>query len=133
MLGFRPVRIRRRLTRLFMSRRERELREMYLSLQEVTSATDMGTVLTGVAARAAAAFAAKDGVIMIRRGDDLRTYSSMKTKMEPVANAIDARQLTKVRDLPHLLFRKEPCHRDVDANRRGERRRRAQRLNHAEK
>jgi signal transduction histidine kinase len=90
------------LIRLTRARHERQLRAMYDSMKEVSSASDVKAVLTTVARRAADALGAADGVIMIRHGDDLRAYSGTKLHVEPVANAIGLRAFASEAELPSV-------------------------------
>ena len=93
-------RIRTDLVRLMQGRRERRRRDLTRSLRELSSALDLKTVLTELARQAAEALGAIDGVIMIRRGEDLRTYSS--TQVEPLANAMGRGAFANGRELPSV-------------------------------
>jgi signal transduction histidine kinase len=88
--------------RIARVRHERQLRAMYASMKEVSSASDVKAVLTTVARRAAHALGAADGVIMIRHGDDLRAYSGTKLNVEPIANAIGLRAFSSEAELPSV-------------------------------
>lgn len=89
-------------TSVLLVRRDRLQRAMYASLREVASSADVRAVLTTVARRAADALGAIDGVVMIRRGDDLRTYTPARTRIEPLANAIGLSAFTAQRELPSV-------------------------------
>jgi signal transduction histidine kinase len=86
------------LGRLLPSKRRRVRRP---ALTDATT-SDIKTALTGVAQRAAAALGAIDGVVMIRRGDDLRVYSASKERVEPLANAMGRGAFAGERDLPSV-------------------------------
>ena len=94
------TRARRVYDRLLISRRVRSLREMYESLHEVTNGTDLPTALTTLASTAANALGASDGAVMIRKDDDLRTYS--KLRVEPMANAMGRRAFVAGAELPSV-------------------------------
>ena len=85
--------------RLFVTRRARALRA---TLQETLRTSDTKTALTNIAHAAANALGAIDGVVMIRRGDDLRVYSSSKEQVEPIANAMGRGAFSGERELPSV-------------------------------
>jgi K+-sensing histidine kinase KdpD len=68
----------------------------------VESAGDIKTALTYVAHAAAETLGAIDGVVMIRRGDDLRVYSSSKEHVEPLANAMGRGAFSEDLELPSV-------------------------------
>ena len=83
-------------------RRDHRQRAMYASLIAVSSSSDVRAVLTTVARRAADGLGAIDGVVMIRHGEDLRTYSGTRLNVEPVANAIGLGAFTASNELPSV-------------------------------
>lgn len=84
-------------------RRERELLELYRSLKEISSSPDVKTVLTTVAAHAAQAIGAKDAVVMIRSGEDLRTFSGIDADVQPIANVLGRQAFEQEPPLPSVV------------------------------
>jgi signal transduction histidine kinase len=85
--------------RLFIQRRTRVVRD---ALRRDLATADIKTALTHIAQAAAAALGAIDGVVMIRRGDDLRVFSASKERVEPIANAMGRGAFSDDRELPSV-------------------------------
>jgi signal transduction histidine kinase len=85
--------------RLFAKRRTRIVRD---DLRRELATADIKTALTHIAQAAASSLGAIDGVVMIRRGDDLRVFSSSKEHVEPIANAMGRGAFADDRELPSV-------------------------------
>jgi len=72
------------------------------SRTKLRDASDLKTALSSIGHEAAKALGAVDGVVMIRRGDDLRVYSSSIEHVEPIANAMGRGAFAEERELPSV-------------------------------
>jgi signal transduction histidine kinase len=84
------------------ARQQKQLRDMYAAMKQASPSPDLQSMLTMVARRAADVLGANDGVVMIRHGDDLRTYSGIRQGVEPIANAIGTQAFVADQALPSV-------------------------------
>ncbi len=80
----------------------RPTRALRSALEANLLTADTKTALTNIGHAAANAFGAIDGVVMIRKGDDLRVYSSSLEHVEPIANAMGRGAFSDERELPSV-------------------------------
>ena len=85
--------------RLLARRPTRALRSV---LDATVPGADTRTALTTIGHAAADAFGAIDGLVMIRKDDDLRVYSSSAERVEPIANVIGRGAFNEARELPSV-------------------------------
>lgn len=71
-------------------------------LRRTLGDADIKTALTHIAQEAANALGAIDGLVMIRRGDDLRVFSGSKERVEPIANAMGRGAFSEQHELPSV-------------------------------